>query len=264
MDITIRGKRLETAGPLIRGQTVRFDCPFCEGKNTFSVTNNKGRLIFFCFRDSCHTSGVEKLFRTAEDMKEEIKEQKEEIEIASFELPDRFKHIYNYQPGLAWLKGHNCMWALETGIADIKYDPKLDRIVFISRYHGKVVGATGRIITPWGAPKWYEYGESKVPFICGTNRDGVLVEDAASACAVAATKKVTGVALRGTNLPESYIPILQKDFDSLIIALDADASKTAIQLHRQLSCLIPKTRVVLLREDLKYNIPDKIMQVLHV
>ena len=78
----------------------------------------------------------------------------------------------------------------------------------------------------------------------------IVVEDAASACAVYATGKYTGVALLGTN-----IYLVQRSqlrgYTKLIICLDKDASRKSIVLLRQLQGVV-SCGVKFLDHDLKW------------
>jgi DNA primase len=78
----------------------------------------------------------------------------------------------------------------------------------------------------------------------------IVVEDAASACAVYATGKYTGVALLGTNISPLQRNQL-KAFTKLIICLDKDASRKSIVLLRQLQGVADCT-VKFLTNDLKW------------
>ena len=77
----------------------------------------------------------------------------------------------------------------------------------------------------------------------------MLVEDCASACAVSEVH--TGVALMGTSLPDSYIPVLKKKFKKVIVALDRDATTKAFDISNQLRYYMD-TEVKILEDDLKY------------
>ena len=93
------------------------------------------------------------------------------------------------------------------------------------------------------------YGSKTYPFICGNTDTAVLVEDCASACAVSEVH--TGVALMGTSLPDSYIPVLKKKFKKVIVALDRDATTKAFDISNQLRYYMD-TEVKILEDDLKY------------
>ena len=103
------------------------------------------------------------------------------------------------------------------------------------------------------------YGGKTYPFICGDSDTAILVEDCASACAVSGV--YTGVALMGTSLPESYIPIIKKKFKKVIVALDRDATTKSFDISEKLKYYIP-TEVRILDDDLKYFDEQKITEVL--
>ena len=87
----------------------------------------------------------------------------------------------------------------------------------------------------------------------------ILVEDCASACAVSGI--YTGVALMGTSLPDSYIPILKEKFKKVIVALDRDATTKSFDISEKLKYYIP-SEVRILNDDLKYFNEQQITEVL--
>ena len=103
------------------------------------------------------------------------------------------------------------------------------------------------------------YGNKNYPFICGDSDIGVLVEDCASACAV--SHIYSGIALMGTSLPDSYIPILKKKFKKIIVALDRDATIKAFDISNQLR-YFKETEVKILEDDLKYYNEKKVKEIL--
>ena len=40
------------------GESLRTECPACNGSNTFTVTKSNGRLLWNCYRASCAIKGV--------------------------------------------------------------------------------------------------------------------------------------------------------------------------------------------------------------
>ena len=99
-------------------------------------------------------------------------------------------------------------------------------------------------------PKWFRYARSRHPFVCRAKTDtdiAFLVEDCFSACAV--SQVYHGVALMGTNLPNEYLTTL-KSYSKIVVALDRDASKKAIELTKQLKLYVPST-LVFLEKDIK-------------
>lgn len=99
-------------------------------------------------------------------------------------------------------------------------------------------------------PKWRSYGEFSSLLEVGSAKTAVLVEDAASACAVYATGIYTGVALLGTSLTMRQRKLLEK-YDDVIVCLDKDASKKSIKIRGQLRGSV-STSVKFLARDLKY------------
>ena len=148
---------------------------------------------------------------------------------------------------LGYLKSNNCMYAYENKLVEVKYAPAEDRCLFFMN-SGK--GAVGRSLS--GAlPKWMVYGNTSGVLTVGNSDHAVLVEDACSACAVAATGIHTGVAILGTKITKEQKQLL-RNYKTVTICLDKDANSTAISLYRQLSGLIAKVTVRLIPRDLKY------------
>ena len=135
------------------------------------------------------------------------------------------------------------------GKVNLMYDVKQHRAVFIIKEKERAVGAIGRGLNSEVYPKWFIYGDKTYPFICGSSNTAVLVEDCASACAV--SEIYSGVALMGTSLPDSYIPVLKKKFKKVIVALDRDATTKAFDISNQLRYYMD-TEVKILEDDLKY------------
>ena len=108
-------------------------------------------------------------------------------------------------------------------------------------------------------PKWYVYGRKDYPDICGEGDVAVLVEDCASACAV--SQDFAGVSLMGTSLPDTFIPVLQKKYKEVIVALDRDATTKSFDIAKALESAKLKARVVILKDDLKYYRPGMIKEM---
>ena len=109
-------------------------------------------------------------------------------------------------------------------------------------------------------PKWFRYARSRHPFVCDAQTDSdkaVLVEDCFSACAVSQVH--TGIALMGTNLPNDYLTTL-KNYSKIIIALDRDASKKAVELTKHIRLVVPAS-LTFLEKDIKNMELNKIMEI---
>ena len=225
------------ANALSIGETKRMDCPTCKGKKTFTITNTMGKLLWNCYKASCHVGGNKKINLTVDQIKEHKKEDTSEY---SFELPE-----YIVPNGLHY------------------HDVKENRIVFLIKDSDKgiVVDAVGRSAGK-RLPKWKRYGKSKLPYVAWGEsytqqiKEGkttcVLVEDCFSAYYV--TKlKMTGVAILGTNLLEEHKRFLCHNFDKIVVALDPDALSKNLQIAKELSGWVKEVKVLRLTDDLKYG-----------
>ena len=175
--------------------------------------------------------------------------EKEKEKEKPFVLPKSFVSVFSTDKCTDYLKKNHCMESYIKGKASLMYDVKQHRAVFLIKEKEKVKGAIGRGLNSEVYPKWFIYGSKTYPFICGSSDTAVLVEDCASACAV--SEVYTGVALMGTSLPDSYIPVLKKKFKKVIVALDRDATTKSFDISNQLRYYMD-TEVKILEDDLKY------------
>jgi len=237
--------------------TRRMDCPNCGGKNTFTVTNSMGNLLWNCYKASCNVGGTQRINLTVE----QIKKSKQNVAVKekTFVLPeyvvklseDIFKNPIG---GLSWKEKIWKDYCL--------HDIKEDRAVFLIKdsEKGVIVDAIGAA-TDKRLPKWKRYGSSRHPFVAwnttGTAGDGgnnscVLVEDCYSACTV--TKHgITGVALLGTSLLDEHKKFLCNNFDKVVVALDPDALQKTLQIRKELQSWVDKAVVLRITDDLKYE-----------
>lgn len=236
----------------------RMNCVFCGGRNTLSISRIGGLLLWHCHRASCDTNGREKGARTLEDMQFEL--GKLQRGTPEFVMPDHFTNVLGNEEAIEYLRRNNCLVAYSNRLADIRYDPRQNRVVFVCKDEDKIIGATGRALDRETQPKWYRYDTNQPMFVAGNKNIAVIVEDAASACAVAPI--ATGMALMGTNLAQSNLSILSR-FDEVIVALDPDAQRKAIDMERIIQYYAP-TRTVLIENDLKYFPTDKISTMLRI
>ena len=257
--------QLQIIEGIIQGDEVdtRIDCPFCNHTNTLTIKKSEGKLMWYCFHASCVAKGNIQKEMSMKDVESKLlsrnelsrnKKNKKKIFI-----PKNFISIYNTEKCTDYLKKNHCMNAYMKGLTDIRYDIKQHRAVFLIKEKNEIRGAVGRGLNSEVYPKWFMYGDKSYPFMCGQNDIAVVVEDCASACAV--SDFYCGVALMGTSLPESYIPVLKKNFRKVIIALDRDATTKAFDISNQLRYYID-TQVKILEEDLKYYGSNQIEGVL--
>ncbi len=112
----------------------------------------------------------------------------------------------------------------------------------------KYVNAIGRSLGK-EKPKWYIYGNETHPFVVGNYDTAVIVEDCISACRLHSIN-MTGVAILGTSLKQSYIPTMRK-FKKLYVCLDKDATSKAFDIANELMYYVD-TEVKILDDDIKY------------
>lgn len=239
--------------PLQPNGRLRMDCPACGRKNTFSVGEQEGQRLYHCFHNDCTASGRTGFRLTKEVathpmlLKTKKKLQPNEVvDNSAFEIPNTFVPISRSTDAVAYLKRVNAYDAYLDGRVDLRFDFQRNRIAYLITDGRKVVDAAGRTLTG-EKPKWWRYGKSGSPFVCGSGHIGVLVEDCASACAVSGV--FAGIALLGTNLLDTHIRTLKK-YDKVYVALDKDATQKALQIVRKLQGIVP-TNMMILNQDLK-------------
>lgn len=246
-------RRLADRFNLQNGQSKRIDCPTCGGRYTFSLTRQAGAVLYHCFRASCGERGSVGLPRTAEEIAAALQGREADRGRAVFEVPPYWTSVSGNEEALRYMESTNTVHAFEAGLVDLVVDPKANRIVFLNRHEGRIVDAVGRALRKGASPKWYRYGDHPAPFVVqpkSRTSTCVVVEDAASACAVAAAG-VAGVALMGTNLKDSTKRLLKGRWSHYIVALDKDASVKSLSLQRDLQSL-GRSSIMLLDKDLKY------------
>ena len=227
----------------------RSDCPVCGKKNTFSVNDDGMQRLWFCFHADCNVSGRTGISLTRDFAKLAMKKQEQKISkdtLAKFELPNTFVSLSRNLDAELYVKSVNAYDAYLSGRADIRYDFKRNRVAYVVKNGNNVVDAAGRAIDGRN-PKWYRYGNSSLPFYCGSSSTAIVLEDCASACSV--SNLATGVALLGTNLLEPHIEMLRK-YERVFVALDKDATDKAVSMVKVLCRQVP-TKLMVLSRDLK-------------
>jgi hypothetical protein len=246
------------------GTSKRLDCPICDGTNTLSVTQFSDCIKYYCFHANCSKGGVikEGLSASSFSAHDEILKPQEpvglELEKQNWRKNNYPVHFFEY------MRRNNCTSAWSKGLADIRYDYKRDRAVFLVKDRTKIVDAAGRYIGSGlhSGPKWYRYGGSKLPFICGKHDRAVIVEDCASAASVSGF--ATGVALLGTFLQDEALSSLD-GFEKITVALDKDASDKSIDIALRLNAAYGDiVDVCLLDRDLKRLTEDEAKEVLKI
>jgi len=242
---------------------MRMDCPFCNNKHTFTVNTTDSSIGWYCFHASCTAKGRKQGEKNMSYVNTTFK-QKDESSDTEFYLPDSFKSVHSNDKAMMYLHKNNCWEAWSWGRADIKYDVKQDRVVFLIRNEHKAhehVGAIGRALSSATYPKWYMYANKDVPFICGVCDDAVIVEDCASACAV--SNILTGVSIMGTSLKQSHKKFLNS-YKNLYVALDRDATTKSFEIASELRLGgFENVHVKTLTDDLKYFNTEEIKEMFY-
>ncbi len=229
----------------------RSDCPVCARKNTFSVTDDGLQRLWYCFHADCNVSGRTGITLSRQHASRVFSGSQADVPVPrtsnTYEIPNTFVSLSRNLDAELYVRSVHAYDAYLAGRADIRYDFRTGRVVYLVKHEGKVVDAVGRSINGKGA-KWYRYGNSDVPFMVGTGkRIACVVEDAASACSV--SNIVTGVAILGTNLLDKHIQHLSH-YQKIFVALDKDATDKALDMVKILCRKVP-TRLIVLNRDLK-------------
>jgi len=230
---------------LINGDTKRIDCPECNGKKTFTITNNMGSIVWNCYKAGCTVSGGRRVHLSSDDIRKSLgKTVSETRGIPKFDKPEWLvrdtKAIAPY-----------CSeWGLDADKLGLLYDVREHRVVFPVVHNGHTVDATGRSLGK-RLPKWKRYGKNDLPYASGYGSVAVVVEDCVSA-AVVGSHVYVGVAVLGTSLSETHKRYLSQ-FSTAIIALDPDALPKVLGMAKELRGYVSSVKVLRLTDDLKYR-----------
>jgi exonuclease VII small subunit len=209
-----------------------------------------GKTLWNCYKASCTAKGVYSGPRTIEEAKAYMAgKNKTKFEKKTTPLPTMVTSIDNHPAAVEYIKSVNSYEAYQDGSVTLKYCPNEDRVLF---YTHTSEGAVGRSLSSRG-PKWWSYGNTQAGVHVGKGSTAVLVEDAASACAVSRCNNTVGVALLGTNLTKDLEKSLNS-YNKIIIVLDNDAKQKAVFMCRALS---KSTTMRITKLDLKVlNLQD--------
>ena len=264
-------------------QSMRMDCPNCSGKNTLSVSNKLGTIVWYCFKASCDLKGASKKDIPSDWIKSFLSNQKSETtqksyhdygeDLVEYVLPSYcvpIKSLSNTYPHI-----RSVGLLSKYGIHDdgqLRVDIREERLVFPLKCYGKTVDAVGRWLglnPNFKGPKWKRYNSSGLPYVHRTGgvdmqHTLVIVEDAISAAVVSSHfKGAIGVALLGTNLTaltKQYITDFCNNtgITRIVVALDPDASMKTLSMAATLAEIGPTIRVLYLKDDLKYRKPEDV------
>lgn len=257
MPTFIEQKNFTTDLRLKERETRRLNCPFCGGTNTFTANRIDGKIFWNCYKASCPTKGITDTEMSADTIRARMAAKDAEKDTSrNSPIPTHLTKVTNSDAALRYLEQNNSLYAVEHGLVKVKYAPADNRVLF---FLPDGLSAVGRALDR-RKPKWKVYGSPEGILQVGKGRVGVVVEDAASACAVAMLPYCSGCALLGTHATKVAKRQL-RGFDRILIALDKDASATSLKLKSQLEGRI-HTRVVFLERDLKYLTKEELEYLL--
>lgn len=241
------------------GDSIRRDCLFCGGKKTLTVSRLEGKLVWNCYKASCNAKGGKRVGRSLEGIKAKLANPDYRQTVSKWirPLPDVTSSPKAHEKVISFLTNNHSYAAWLAGAVKITYDPAQDRVLF---YMNDGAGAVGRTLRKDGRPKWLSYGSTQGILAVGDRKVAVIVEDAASACAVYTTGIYTGVALLGTNISAEQRAQL-REYEQIIVCLDKDASRKGLKMAMSLKSIVP-TSVRVIEEDFKYLDAEKILKVL--
>jgi len=237
--------------------TTRVDCPTCNSKNTLSISNDDGVIVYHCYKLRCNAKGAAYQGLKAHEIYNKIHKQNAVYNDEATELWIVPEYVIKPTAEHGLVTKFRDQWNLHD--AELLYDVKDKRAVFPIRENGRLIDATGRSLDG-GVPKWYRYtGNAVVYTACqgGSNGRVVIVEDAISAYTICSTwQNVTGMAILGTSLSVKHMEHIQ-NYDKIIVALDPDASHKNLQYRREIvSWTGIDTIAMRLQDDLKYQVEE--------
>ena len=240
---------------LADGEHKTLTCPFCGGRNKFTLDRFDGVLVWNCFRASCNAKGSLRGRRDITALKNYVSGIPTQRSVKKINpLPAMTVSVRKHAPAVKYLEDVNSMDAYESGLIKVRYLPTENRVLF---YTNDGTGAVGRALDS-RLPKWWKYGETSLGITVGSGQHAVLVEDVASACAVSRLEGVVGFALLGTNLTNQIKKQLVK-YDKITLVLDNDASSKAVYLSKKHGAV---THLRLTKVDLKCLSQREIQQVI--
>ena len=245
------------------GERYRGKCPVCKRANTFTATNNMGKLLYNCYANSCTISGATTTTMTVQEIKTRMKtlqinpDENKGLNVSKGEV---FPESVVSDANRDIVDGFCERYGIDSQELDLRYDIKEDRVVFPIFDQKRLVDGIGKAISDNVIPKWKRYGTMAGGYIRGECVIAVVVEDCISA-AVVETLGLTGVAILGTALTDSHIFAL-KEFKKVIVALDPDAAPKTIAYTKQLKSNGVDAFALKLLDDIKYRKEEDIKYLL--
>ena len=241
---------------LAEGEHKTLTCPFCGGRNKFTLDRFDGVLVWNCFRASCNAKGSLRGKRDITALRNYVSGTPTQRSVKKLNpLPAMTVSVNKHEPAIKYLTEVNSLDAYESGLIKVRYLPTENRVLF---YTNDGTGAVGRALDG-RLPKWWKYGDTSQGITVGSGQHAVLVEDVASACAVSRLSGVVGFALLGTNITTGIKEQLVK-YNKTTLVLDNDASNKAVYLSRKHNQV---SHLRLTEKDLKCLTPKQIEDVIY-
>ena len=240
----------------------RGDCPVCGGKMSFSANRTvAGELAWICFKASCKVRGRGDVIRSVNEILQSLVAVGDST-LAKWESPNYFVSVGSRPNVHEYLANNNLAHAYKTGMIDLVYDPRQERVVFLIKDEGITYDAIGRLLGA-GKPKWYRYGSSNMG--CWfANQDAtdtvIITEDIPSACVCA--YNYNSLALLGTELSDMDFTRIIRGYSKVIVALDPDAFSKGVAIARRLKPYVEATPM-LIPDDLKYFKPKDVKDMIN-
>lgn len=243
--------KLEAMG-LEDGESIRVVCPFCSGggsgEKSMNITQMEDTTLYNCHRASCLERGAVGGRRNLVHTKSREKRQQRftpfegELEYLSTEWCEYL------EAKIGWTEAHRDvarpMYAIdEDRIAFPIYSPMGLRRGWVLRSYAADAGrykALTRMDSEDPHMSWYR--TKNTPCV-------VVVEDTPSAVRVA--QYADAVAINGGGIGPDYAMEIAAHYNSVVWALDADATATAIKMHTRFAILFNQSRVMVLEKDFK-------------
>lgn len=236
-------------------RNARFDCPSCKSGNSLSVSHIGGVLQYYCYDAQCKLKhGYKRSVPSLDGLKHRLEKKFYEGESEGYPRFNAPAHwvigASSDQRCIDLLKKTNSLHPYLAKLFNVAYDPKEDRMVYlIIGANNTIVGGVGRTLSNQKPKSLIYPGSLSVPFLVGKGKKLVLTEDCASACSISNFQTYTGSPMLGTDLRDYINDYL--NYNELILCLDPDAKKKALELHTYLTYLHPCVSIWYTPKDLK-------------
>lgn len=236
------------------GERIRVTCPICKSRNTFTASKIDGSVIYNCYKLGCTAKGVETVGYNKREIGERLSRlHKDDKEVESFVLPEYVTHDIGNTVMQIFIR----KWHLDN--VYLMYDVRDNRAVFpIRNKQGNLIDAVGRALS-YNTIKWLRYSGKSDYYVAPSDntKKVVVVEDVISALNINYLFNVTGVAILGTSFNHKHIELLT-GYDTVLMALDPDATKKTLEYTRILKNYVSNVKAVILSDDIKYQKPKDI------